>query len=297
MSDRSCAGSGAISRTTESEPGRAPRARPMTSDEVLTVLTDVWRHLQGMDPDVEYEIPLSRETNVEVAGNLLGLSRTMDDWASIAVMFKDLFRVTVDPDEWKAVLVPKKKRALGRVCDLIAQHALAPAVERSVGPKKLNWEDAIFRTILLILEDCGFDTTNIRPSSKLSPLLRKHERFFVDLVSRVAPGRLPAVRTANPWLRVSIVMVAGSIALLFVNQWLWIRPLGWLGWLAFGLGCVGIIVTWRARFATRRVGELITFRDLCYALASPPPDYAAPCAGPDGRPAYWNLSQHPRSPW
>ncbi len=56
------------------------------------------------------------------------------------------------------------------------------------------------------------------------------------------------------------------------------------------------MVTWRARFAQRRIGELTTFGDLCYALSSPPPDSPPPCTAPDGGPVYWDYSYHPHHP-
>lgn len=281
---------------------RPPRARPIACDEVLTVLVDVWRQRAGIDPDVEYEVPLDRSTGVERAANLLGVPTLLDDWATIATVLSYRFAVRINPDEWKAVLQPTRERKLGPVCDLIARHALAPAVERSFGDVDLDWPAAVFRTLLLVMADAGFDISGLNPNSKLGPCVKKHELFFVDVVSRIAPGRLPAIHSANLWLRASVATLATGIGLLLVRGMGWIPlivaigPVGWLGWMGVAAGIVGVVVTWRARFAQRRLGELITFGDLCYALASPPPDSAPPCTAPDGGPVYWDYSHHPHHP-
>ena len=227
----------------------------MTSDEVLRVLVDVWRHRAGIDPDVEYEIPLDRGTGVERAANLLGVPK-LDDWATtIATVLSYRFRVEIDPAEWKAVLQPAPQRKLGPVCDLIARHALAPAIERSFDEVDLDWPAASFRTVLLVLNDAGFDTRSLGPETKLGPWVRKHEFFFVDVISRIAPGRLPVIHSSNRWLRISVATLATGIGLLLVRGMGWILliaaigPVGWLGWMGVAAGIVGVVVTWRARFA------------------------------------------------
>ena len=275
----------------------------MTCDEVLTVLVDVWRQRAGIDPDVEYEVPLDRGTSVERAANLLGVPTLADDWATIATVLSYRFAVGINPDEWKAVLQPTRGKKLGPVCDLIARHALAPAVERSFGGVELDWPAAVFRTLLLVMADSGFDISGLNPNTKLGPWVRKHELFFVDVVSRIAPGRLPAIHSANIWLRASVATLATGIGLLLARGMGWILlivaigPVGWLGWMGVAAGMVGVVVTWRARFARRRIGELTTFGDLCYALSSAPPDSPPPCTAPDGAPVYWDYTRHPFHPY
>ena len=127
----------------------------MSADEVLAVMIDVWRQAEGVDPNAQYRIPISDRIGVERAVNLMGPPEFSDHWVYIAAMLERLFRVEIDRQRWRAVLEPPKHRPLGPVCDLIAEHALAPVIDRGPGSASLDWQAAAFRSILLILNDGG----------------------------------------------------------------------------------------------------------------------------------------------
>ncbi|MDY7107569.1 MAG: hypothetical protein SYC29_02935, partial [Planctomycetota bacterium] len=199
------------SRTAKQDPALAsPPARPMSADEVLEVMVDVWRQQEGVDPNTRYVIPITRRTNVERAANLMGLPSFDRNWIDLATIFEDLFRVEIDPERWRSVLEPLRHKSLGPVCDLIAERALAPVIERRDDARRLDRAEAAFRSILLILNDAGIDVHGLTPRSRLAPLLPTSSRIFTDVVTRLSPGRMPALRSINHSFRASIVVLAGG---------------------------------------------------------------------------------------
>jgi hypothetical protein len=269
----------------------------MTSHEVLTVLIDMWRQRHCIDPGEPIVIPLSRDTNIEVAANLLGVPRLADSWSSIATYFNNWFRVKIDGETWRAVLQPKQSCTLGPVCDLIATHALAPAIEREVDGVRMDWADAAFRSVLLVLNESGVSIKGIEPETRLIPYLRARPDAFINHVSRLSPGRMPALRTTNHALHL-LVALAAAVIVWWLLQWLfpgypWPRLWGLQPIVVFSLIAIAIAMLSYKRLVVRRLGELSTFDDLCYALVSPPPDVPPPLPPVDGEVVRWDIRRYP----
>jgi len=259
----------------------------MTSDEVLQVMIDVWRQREGIDPNVQYEIPLKRGTPVEKAANLMGLPRLADDWSDIAVLLNNMFDLAIEADTWRAMLDPKGQRPIGPVCDLIAEHALAPAIEVEDESATPDWQAAAFETMRLILEDAGVEVKGLRPESKLAPMLERHTWVFTQGISRLAPGRMPAVRSVNHSLRVSVGMLASGAALRLAAPLIPFAPLPTIAYVVIFAGALGLLVSGFMPVTRLRLGELVTFSDLCYAMTSPPPQFPAPLEDSGEQGARW----------
>jgi hypothetical protein len=255
----------------------------MMPDEVLQVIVDVWRQREGVDPGVVYRIPITRNTNVERAAKLLGPPHLKDDWVDIADLLESMFRVEINEDRWRTVLEPTKSRTLGPVCDLIAEHALAPAIERTFRGRQLDWPTATFRSVLLILDDAGVNTDGLRPESKLRPLLERHGAVFTRIITRLAPGRMPVQRAINHSLRASVFVLAAALGLWILDQLLHKQVLASLWRLALGVGSLGVLLSISLPVSRYRLGALHTLSDLCSTLTSPPPEVPPPLPhGPDG---------------
>ena len=265
----------------------------MSADEVLAVMIDVWRQREGIDPNAQYRIPITDRISMERAANLMGLSDFPDQWVGIATMLEDLFRVEIDKERWRAVLEPTKHRPLGPVCDLIAEHALAPFIERRFESVTLDWQAAAFRSILLILNDAGVNVGGLTERSKLAPLLPAWSALFTRVVSRLGPGRMPALRAINHSFRASIaVLVAGVVAHVAGH----ILPLAFLpalGSVFLLVGAIGLLLSSTLPAKRYRLGNLLTFADLARALTSPPPEAPGPLPPAADGVVRWDGACHP----
>lgn len=265
----------------------------MSADEVLAVMIDVWRQAEGVDPNAQYRIPISDRIGVERAVNLMGPPEFSDHWVYIAAMLERLFRVEIDRQRWRAVLEPPKHRPLGPVCDLIAEHALAPVIDRGPGSTSLDWQAAAFRSILLILNDAGLDVQGLTPHSKLAPLLPGWSAVFTQVVSRLAPGRMPALRAINHSFRASIaVLVAGAVAHV-AGHVLPLTFLPALGSVLLLVGAIGLLLSSTLPAKRYRLGDLLTLADLARALTSPPPESPGPLPPDADGVVRWDGACHP----
>jgi hypothetical protein len=279
--------------TSHDQDHPSPPARPMSADEVLQVMIDVWRQREGIDPNVQYVVPITRRVNVERAANLMGLPRLADDWIDIATMLRDLFRVEIDKERWRAAIEPKKHKLLGPVCDLIAEHARAPLIERRFESVALNWQAAAFRSILLILSDAGVDVHGLTPRSKLAKLLPSYSGVFTHVVSRLAPGRMPALRVINHSFRASIAVLAAGAVAHIAGHVLPLTFLPALGSVLLLAGAAGVPLSSTLPAKRYRLGDLTTLADLAYALTSPPPESPEPLPPAADGVICWDAACHP----
>jgi hypothetical protein len=282
------------SRTAKHDPALAsPPARPMSADEVLEVMVDVWRQREGIDPNTRYVIPITGRTNVARAADLMGVPSSGRNWIDLATTFQSLFRVEIERERWRAVLEPTKHKSLGPVCDLIAERALAPVMERRFDSTTLDWPAAAFRSMLLILNDAGIDVHELTPRSKLATLLPTSSRAFTELVTRLAPGRMPALRSINHSFRASIAALAAGAMAHIAARAVPVTFLPALGSVLLLVGAIGILLSSTLPARRYRLGNLETFDDLAHALTSPPPQTPDPPLPTAEEAVRWGSDCHP----
>lgn len=273
----------------------SPRARPMTPDEVLQVLIDLWRHREGIDPQPQVALPITRETNVKEVANLCGMPRFADDWIDIAFFLQEMFKISIPKDEWKALLHPKRSKPIGPVADAIADCAIAPAVERELEDGvELSEREATFRTMLLIFEDAGLSVGHFSPSTSLRPILVCWPAVITLGASRIAPGRLPPLREVNVSFRAGLVGLLLWVVMWRVNTSIghpWLEAAAWVS-LIVGVGSLALSSTRSVK--SLRLGELRTLGDVCDVLSTPAPDLPPPLPpDEDGVIPRWTADDHP----
>ena len=91
------------------------RTRPMTSDEVLATLIDQQRDDFG-------ETLLASVTPASPVKALFDTYPILP-WGDIANSLNAMFELSVSLDEWRPVLLPKRRRTVGALCDFIARRA------------------------------------------------------------------------------------------------------------------------------------------------------------------------------
>ncbi len=268
---------------------RSPPSRRMTPDEVLAVFASMLPDSSaareaGQDPMIRFEM------SVEEWQNALDLyaDTAWSEWKWIGRTFNDYFRISVPDREWKAVLKPTRSSTLRQVCELIASRAEVNEIRPTAILGKPCLSAGAFLAVRDTLSRVGVDVADLRPSTPLGPLLKRHRDLFEQEMKKLAPGRLPQVVTKDHLLARMFhrLMGLGLLMLLAipVGLALWAvaaflpRPapvLISLGtWLMFGLagfvviflGAVGAYATKSLPPCEARLGKLETVRDLCFAV-------------------------------
>jgi hypothetical protein len=178
---------------------------PATPEYLLAVLRDMHRQQSQIDPEADPDAVLTPETTVaewRKARDLLG-------WRELAIAYNVCWGIACSFDQWREVLEPAARKPLWGVCQLIAQYPSRPRIR----PARLLGHTCAtagaFLTIRSLLHKAGASAEEIVPSTPLAPYARRHTMVFLDAISRLAPGALPAVRIRTP---VHTTILGGALA-------------------------------------------------------------------------------------
>jgi hypothetical protein len=266
----------------------------MTADEVLDVLVDVWRQRESIDPGTIARVPINRNISVERLCELLGLRRWQHDWHDAAELFMDLFAIEEHSEMWEAVLAPRKRKPIGPVCEFIARRALAPAVEPHDERAPDDRRRDVFRCMLGMLHDAGAPIENVRLDDAVLPWVEIYPDTFIYAVSRIAPGRMPALSTANISFRISVVLLAIAIALWVLGRMVPWYVVDLAAQLMFLLTLLGVLLSAIRPSMRHRLGTITTFGELCDTLGRGLADLPPPLEPQQGGIVRWDADQHPR---
>ena len=261
--------------------------RPATSDEVLRIIADMIRlaHREEVAAEVGQPEYPTRETTLDDV--LFHLDLDDIKWPKAANLFREWFDFECTDEEFEPFLKKPAKVQLVDLCDFIAPKALIDVIEPARIMRMISWEAGLFRTIRSALQRRGVSVDNLRPSSPMSPLLCQNRQIFWQELTKIAPGRLPSdwkeTYAAPVAFAGSIVTMGGCLgpALFFCGVvWLLLSravpsmhsgPWAFILLMSGGLLTLLSWLTWlvAVRFQPRQVqiGELVTFHDLCHALA------------------------------
>lgn len=243
-------------------------SEPATPEYVLAVLQDLYRHAANNDACVDSKYQLTMKTTIEQWCAAMG---DEPDWQALGHWMNIQWNIQLSNDIWKFVLTPMHRRTLRDLCVVIAQHARQPLIR----PALLLGHDCttagVFLTIRSILQQAGADVTQLSPSTPLADYTRRYDQVFLQYISPLAPGALPAIRVkypfyANPiWgiflglllMGIGTYLPGGVPVLIVLGAIILILSL-MLNWLAIG---------WRLPTSVE-FGELKTFRDLSRVIAT-----------------------------
>lgn len=249
-----------------------PSYRRMTAGDVLACFVDDHRHQCQFDDMADPNARLTFDTTVACWREACDLL----PWRPLGRAENGRFGTSFTDHEWRRVLEPAEERTLHDVCKLIGSQALAPIVDplRTMGRECRP--AAMFLAIRGILQRSGADVSELRPSSGLSHHLRRYVWPLLDFCSKVAPGRLPAVRIAKPAYDACIwTFFLSLIAMKVIN--LISEDIG---------ACVNLLLAPAAALAYAgawiaakrppdrvEFADLRTFRDLSYTLCGEESDW------------------------
>lgn len=249
-----------------------PRRR-LSRDDVLALIRDAWRLPRKIDADADLILEIHPDMTIAEFRRKLGRHTQTFDWRDMARWFEDLTNASCGWGEWSKVLLPESKRALGGVLDLLAEHATGPAMPIERDGQLLPWVDRAFEALKCTLRGRGVKVEDLTLSQRLNPIIDRAPIVFQHDLIRLAPGRLPPLRTRHRY----IILIGIVIAIVAINMFMQMQP--WVAWpiriepywfwviypIMFGLSHP------KLRPHDYKLGELITVEDLCYLLISPPP--------------------------
>jgi hypothetical protein len=236
---------------------------PATAEYVLAVLQDEHRQMCAMD-DADASVQLTFDTTVAEWRD--AILDDMSMWWEVGRALNAWWGIQCSHAEWRKVLRPARKKRLGDVCNLIAQHASRHII-RPAGLLGQNCREAgAFLTIRSLLIDDGAKVAEIMPSSLLAPIARQHLGLFLGPISRLAPGALPAVKVHSPTHDAAFWLLIAALPALVVGG-ISNNPFATIA------GVLSIVLAYVLAFATRmkfpravEFGTLRTFRDLARVL-------------------------------
>lgn len=243
---------------------RPPRSRPMTPEEVLDGVRDLYARAAGLSweaaaAEIEFETALGDILAVEGFD-----SDTIELYFGTGSLTEEWYRRV-----WEFGTV----RGL---CFALAQFVEVPSIEPVVVAGRPCWAAGAFLTIREVLANAGVDVSELRPSTPLLPYVWVRPDVFEWELPRLAPGRVPVVRFENRRLSRRILGAVVGFGGLLLSVWIG-RGFPVVGGLMAGAFVkLFLLDLVRAPWAARRrnwsveFGGLYDFRDLAAAIAGEP---------------------------
>lgn len=205
--------------------------------EILQILFANYKQQQQYDDIVLKDQLFTFNTTIEEWQDICDLVDSSKLWKYLNYYF----RISLNKELWMTVLEPEDTKTLGDLCNFITLHADKEIIQ----PIKLFGNNcksaAIFKSLIRKLQDRGVDTSDIKPSSKLEPLVKKYTSTLIEEINQIDPSVLPPINFKANWvykwgLSTFITLLLVTILLAYNESK--------LGWLTEGLTLVGYIMIW-----------------------------------------------------
>ncbi len=189
-------------------------------------------------------------------------------WRELGRAMNVYWNMSCTDSEWREVLVPGRRQRLRGVCEIIARHGTRPRIRPATIAGSTCDAAGAFLSIRSMLTLVGANGKNIAPSTPLIPYLWRYPQVLACDIRRLAPGRLPIVKTHTPVQDAGIAMALLGMARALLGWWWGVPWATALGVFLLAVGTtigtvpVGLLFRFRIEF-----GELKTFRDLAIAVA------------------------------
>jgi hypothetical protein len=231
-----------------------------SSDEILQILKDFYNCQSVFDPEVS-------------SGEILNFETTISEWRSIcdlvepqklANYYYDLFQLKTQVNDLETILIENKNQ-LRVFCDYISEHAKKQRITPVVIMGQNCVTASIFKTLMHNLQKRGVESENIRPSSKLGPLFRKHGSVFLEEVNKLVPGSLSEFEYRDNWIvRAGIGIILLSFLSLVVVPTVW--HFNWILLIPLSIGITLNYIGKRYSPAKESISGYDTIRDLILGM-------------------------------
>ncbi len=244
---------------------------PATAEYVFGVIQEVYRQSWELEHECEPEVILTIDSSIKDSWKGFELV----DWNPFNQSLNELFGIQIDKGEWKTLLEPASEKTLRGVCNRIAKAVFQEQIKPINLLGKTCLKGGIFLTIRSKRAQSGAPVEHLSPSSELAPYAKNHLSVFLEISSKLFPGKFPKVSIHKPFsnfvgrgLFVSfILIVLGGIIGHFVNPaGAFFTVFGALGGIIFNLM---IFPAAAVPPKSVEVGNLKTFRDLVNYISEP----------------------------
>jgi hypothetical protein len=218
--------------------------------EILEIIQANYRQQQQYDDVVLRNQKLTSDTTILEWRDICDLLDTSELWKYLNFYF----RLNIERAVWLTQLEPEDEKTLGELCHFISIHADKDII-RPINLFGSKCESAaIFKTFTSKLKDRGVDVSELRPSSKLEPLVQKYRSVIIEEVNLLDPNVLPPIDYKTNWiykwgLRAFMIFLFATFFLAYKESY--------LAWGTAAVSFTGYLMTWlgarlnarRARFA------------------------------------------------
>ncbi len=238
-------------------------SEPLTPEIVLDIIKDFYIQSLHYDPDAEPDYHLTFNTTIEewqIACNLVStkkLGRALNDW----------FGIDYSDHEWQEALEPNNKKNLEGVCKMIASKSSRIA-NKPITIFDITCQNAgTFVALRFAFQEAGIPINDMKPSSKLEPMLKKHLWEFIQAVGTIAPNVLPKADIKLALLqKLGPILFAITLFIFAVNAFFTIPYLMPIGLSTGVLGVAFSIFGNKSAFKSVAFKEIETYNDLCQLI-------------------------------
>lgn len=205
--------------------------------EILQIIKANYRQQQQYDDVALKNQELTFDTTILDWRDICDLVDTTELWKYLNFYF----RLKINREGWLTCLQPEHINTLGELCTFISTHADKDIIR----PIKLFGSKcesaAIFKTFTSKLKDRGVDVSEVRPSSKLEPLVQKYKNVIIEEINLLDPNVLPPIDYKTNWiykwgLRLFMIF-------LLITFFLAYKEPHW-GWWTAAISLTGYAMTW-----------------------------------------------------
>lgn len=234
--------------------------RNITTEEVFFIFKEEHRICSQFDPEADSSIVITMNTSVEE----WRFSMDLLNWDKLSQYLNKEFEISPYTEEWKNALCPAKNKTIQDVCELISKYAKLEVVK----PIKLLGKDcisaSIFKLIKKNLTKRGVDTTNLRPSSKIEPILKSNFGEFIEQINKNFTGVIPDVKIGTTKLD-KIYGYAWMLSIVTLNIAIFWNSIWYLPFASILLALILGYLNNREFYSNEgmmTIPEIETFRDL-----------------------------------
>jgi len=236
--------------------------KPASPEQILAIFQD-WQRLElGRTPS-EKEV-LSFNTTV----NEWLDSADFLDWKIVSKSLDEFFAANLSKDEWRSVMKPEDKKTLRDVCELIASRATLPVLNEAKLLGASCKTASAFLALRARLEKAGVDSTKLRPSVRLDDFLRLHTQPMANAIQKLAPGRMPNVKTRSNLAHRFFAWTALACLVVLIVSEIWsVHFWAAVSCMALIVSFIGVTICSYLPPAKVEIEGLQTFADLSRLIA------------------------------
>jgi hypothetical protein len=234
--------------------------RNLTADEIFFIFKEEHRLCSPLDPEADPSFDLQPTSTVDEWRE----ARDLLTWDELAKIYNEEYGIEIPLETWKTVFEPGDERTLKDVCELMAKHAQIEVIKPIKTLGQLCLSSAIFKSIKKNLDLRGIDTSNISPSSRIEPVLKKNFGGFLGHINMNFTGVIPEINERRTTLGklsgyFGLTLILSLFGSIFWDKLLIIAALTLLP--AIILGYLSIR-QFRTQDEMLTIPGIVTFRDL-----------------------------------